>query len=89
LRRLALALLCCYSTCDGRYGRLISHSRIHASAPDYLQLVKEKELLAIEKQSWIREKEALLKDREMWVKNKENATAQAQKLNDGMLSVLC
>jgi hypothetical protein len=63
------------------------------TAPDYLQLVKEKELLASEKQSWIREretltreKEALLRDRETWVKSKETAAAQAQKLQDGTVA---
>lgn len=71
---------------------LINTSGSIAATPDYLQLVKEKELLASEKQSWLREretlareKEALLRDRETWVKSKETAAAQAQKLQDDNL----
>jgi hypothetical protein len=69
------------------------HISTYTTAPDYLQLVKEKELLASEKQSWLREretlareKEALLRDRETWVKSKETAAAQAQKLQDGAIA---
>ncbi|ELR16613.1 uncharacterized protein ACA1_088580 [Acanthamoeba castellanii str. Neff] len=71
---------------------LMNASGSIAATPDYLQLVKEKELLASEKQSWLREretlareKEALLRDRETWVKSKETAAAQAQKLQDDNL----